>query len=449
MYHQFSSMLAVLLLVIAAVTVLIMLEMNSKIQDKDEKPCGQSTVRRILGSVFLFLFASLLAYLIFSAGSFQENLLNSPQLLYIIIALLLVPLLIIRAVIARRRAQISTRLLLLGLAIFSLAFGLTGIAAKYYHTAWIDERIKNAIANTDSNIISVEPGQAVMSKKCSRCHTLERVYTTNITDWSATVSKMASLDPNNMSEEDIKLITAYLNRLQKNMPQRSNVERGRDLVVKKCGKCHSLEKIFKTDMPPDKWAQTIDDMMKIMGLPDFITENEKKDIVAFLTDRQAKMGEQQLGTKSATTQIDFDVTMLLAKKCNAGCHALDRILRAEKSRDEWVDTVNSMVEITGEPDFLSEEEKTIIIDYLSRPEIKTEKSASPQSSSFSHPMISRKCAVCHDLQRVHQAAKSKEEWMRTVKNMAAHADQSGASGLLSKEDQQDIITIISSWEVQQ
>lgn len=453
MYHQFSSMLAVLLLVIAAVTVLIMLEMNSKIEEESK---GRSTLHNILSSVFLFLFAGVLAYLIFSAGGFQDSSSNSPQLLYIILALLLVPLLIIRAVIARRKAQISTRLLLLGLAIFILSFGLTGIAAKYYALHGGD--LKYALLSAaDGNIVSVETGQAVMNRKCSKCHSLERVYTTNTTDWSATVTKMAGFDPN-ISDSDVKLITEYLNQLRKRIPQQTAIERGRDLVTAKCGKCHSLDKVFSANMDAEKWAETVNDMIKIMGLPDFISDQQKKDIVAFLVDRRQERREMWSNNSSPPEEDFSDERMnrirgLVARKCSAGCHALDRVLRSrlEKNREQWGETINSMIEITGDPDFLSEEEKKDIIDYLSQPvteEETTEKSSQLRSSSISHPLVAHKCGACHDLDRIHQAVKNKEEWAATIKNMAAHAKQNGENDFLSEKDQKDILTIISSWEVQ-
>ncbi|CAK8723468.1 hypothetical protein GCAAIG_13270 [Candidatus Electronema halotolerans] len=448
MYHQFSSMLAVLLLVIAAVTVLIMLEMNSKMEIR-EPTDNRSAFRNALGSVFLFLFAGLLAYLIFTAGSFEETVAaDSPQLLYIILALLLVPLLVIRAVIARRKAQISTRLLLLGISLFALSFGLTGIAAKYYalHEGGLSELLNAA----DSNIVSVETGQAVLSKKCSKCHSLERVYTTSTTDWSATVTKMAGFDPN-ISESDIKLISEYLNQLRKTVPQRTSVERGRDLVNVKCNKCHSLDKVFSVDMTPDRWAETVEYMMKIMGLPDFISEQEKEDIIAFLADRKLKPSSTVTTAGDMSDDEMNEARRLVARKCSAGCHALDRVLRSrfEKSREQWVETINSMIEITGDPDFLSEKERKIILDYLSHP-MTEEENGNGQASSFgvAHPLVSRKCGACHNLERVQKATKSKEEWATTVKNMAARADQDSTGDFLSKKDQEDIVTIISSWEVQ-
>lgn len=87
------------------------------------------------------------------------------------------------------------------------------------------------------------------------------------------------------------------------------------------------------DMTRDKWAETVGDMMKIMGLPDFITEQEKEDIIAFLADRRRKRQEMWSTDSRVTTAETLsdeemnEVRRLVARKCSAGCHALDRVLR--------------------------------------------------------------------------------------------------------------------------
>ncbi|MCI5126823.1 MAG: hypothetical protein D3925_20665, partial [Candidatus Electrothrix sp. AR5] len=43
------------------------------------------------------------------------------------------------------------------------------------------------------------------------------------------------------------------------------------------------------------------------------------------------------------------------------CNALDRVLRVHKDGKQWLETVNSMVEITGDPNFLTSQEKKDIV----------------------------------------------------------------------------------------
>jgi len=51
---------------------------------------------------------------------------------------------------------------------------------------------------------------------------------------------------------------------------------------------------------------------------------------------------------------------LLEDRCT-GCHTLDRVERAQKSREQWITTVDRMVDYGAQ---LSEAEKDILVDYL-------------------------------------------------------------------------------------
>ncbi len=428
-------MLAVLLVVIAGVTVLIMLEMNSSPQEPGGRS-GCPLFQRILGYLFLALFAALLACMVFQAGSLQENM-PAPVM---ILALLLVPLVMIKVVIARQQARISTKLLLLGTAIFGLSFGLTGMAAKYY--AQHGDRLKSGllISGEEPNI-DIEPGQAIMSKKCSKCHSLERIYTATMTDWSPIVSRMASNDASNISSAEVKHIAEYLNKLE----DRKFEKRARQLISAKCVICHALDKIFIAEKNAQRWREIVDRMIKIVGDPSYMNDEEKEVIIRFLSSRRQGriLDPPDIGADDL-----IGVRKLIARKCSAGCHALERVLIPEKSREEWTETVNSMVEMTGDPEYLSEPEKQQIIDFLSLPldERRSGPAAEPPSARLEHPLLKAKCQHCHSLHVVEQAEKSTDEWAQTVSKMA---ENSGDPNYLSEQEKRDIITIISSWEVLQ
>ncbi|MGX9728473.1 MAG: hypothetical protein ACTFAK_14500 [Candidatus Electronema sp. VV] len=437
MYHQFSFMLAVLLVVIAGVTVLIMLEMNSSQQEPRSKSgSGCPFFQRVLGYLFLVLFAVLLACMVFRAGSLQEDM-PAPV---IILALLLVPLIMIKVVIARQQAQISTKLILLGTAIFGLSFGLTGMAAKYY--AQNGDRLKSGllVSDAEQNTLSMEPSQAVMSKKCSKCHSLERIYTTSLPDWSPIVSRMASIDASNISSTEVKHIAEYLNKLE---AQKLDKRAGQ-LISAKCTTCHSLDKIFIPDKNAQQWRETVDNMIKIVGDPSYMNDEEKEIIISFLSRRQGRIIDIKVPGGTSEPGLD-GARKLIARKCSAGCHALERVLIPEKTREAWTETVNSMVEMTGDPEYLSEPEKRQIIDFLSLPLDKRSVGATaPPSAGLEHPLLKAKCQRCHSLQIVEQAEKSTDEWAQTVNKMA---ENTGDPNYLSEQEKKDIITIISSWEV--
>lgn len=445
MYQQFSFMLALLLVIIAGVTVLIMLEMGTT--PSQERKGGWSALHRLLGYVFLMLFAVLLAWMVFRAGSFQEDM-PAPVM---ILALLLVPLIMIKVVVARQKALVSTRLILLGLAIFGLSFGLTGMAAYYYG------KQRGSARQTPGGGISMEPGQSVVSRKCSKCHTLERIYTSSVADWTPTVNKMAAFDTADISGSDAEVIVSYLNqqserrRVQK---QRGEAEQGRRLVAAKCSVCHGLEKVFMAaDKDEGHWRQTVEDMIKLEGNQDYLSNEEKELVIKFLSSREVIRGDIWKHSENAGNELG-GVRRLAARKCSAGCHALERVLRTKKTREAWTETINSMIEITGDPGYLSAEEKEELINFLSLPPEQRgkepEKEAAPvqsNSATADTSLIKDKCSRCHGLERIYQAAKSKKakkEWEETVIRMA---EASGQPDYLTEQEKNDIVNIISSWEI--
>jgi len=55
-----------------------------------------------------------------------------------------------------------------------------------------------------------------------------------------------------------------------------------------------------------------------------------------------------------------DGAILLEERCTA-CHSLDRVMGAQKSHDEWAQTVARMV---GKGAQLNENEQAVLVDYL-------------------------------------------------------------------------------------
>ncbi|MCW5203499.1 hypothetical protein VU11_03220 [Desulfobulbus sp. US2] len=455
MHPHFSSMLATLLVVIGGVTVLIMLEMTGKVRDSPWRK-GWIFLHRILGYLFLVLFAAMLVFMVIKAGGFQEEL-PARAMIHIILALLLIPLIMIKVVIARRHAQLSTKLIMLGLAIFGLSFGLTGITAGYYALHRSDFKYA-VLSDVDDEILNVEIGQKITNRKCSKCHSLERVYQSYKSDiaWTHTIHKMAELDYPNITNFDVKQIVGYLVQQQQKRQgeekDKLRMEIGRSLVSQKCSICHDLDRIFGAQKGRQEWTETISRMTKTNGDADFLSDQEAEDIIYFLTHiRQEKKPE------NPDPDITIDgqeppgemIKALVALKCSAGCHALDRVLRVHKDEKQWLETVNSMVEITGDPDFLTPQEKKDIIHFLStRKPIKRrgQGGLDPETSENIHPLLDNKCNVCHDLERILRVERNKEEWTDIVNSMV---ESTGDPNYLSSQEKNKIINIISTWGPQE
>lgn len=437
MHPHFSSLLATLLLVIGGVTVLIMLEMTGKVKDSPRRK-GWIMLHRILGYLFLILFASMLVFMVVKAGGFQEEL-PARAMIHIVLALLLVPLIMIKIVVARRHAQLGTKLIMLGLAIFGLAFGLTGITAGYYALHRSDYKYA-VLSSVDDDILNVEIGQKITNRKCSKCHSLERVYQSYKSDvaWNETISKMAELDYPNITNFDVQQIVGYLVQQQERRKgekeEKLRMEVGRSLVTKKCKICHNLERIFGTRKSSEEWQETVSRMRETSGDDNFLSQQEVQDIIYFLTHiRKEEPPEPP------------EIEKLIEAKCSAGCHALDRVDEVEKSEKEWLETVNSMVEIHGDPNFLSPQQKQDIARFLSRRKRDSTLGELHPNQEL-HPLLDNKCNVCHDLRRIQRVERNKDEWEDIVNSMV---ESTGDPDYLSKQEKEKIINIISTWGTQE
>ncbi len=441
MFDQFSTLLAVLLLVLAGVTVLIMLEMNNTRTSEKEKGIW-FIIQRVFGYVFLVLFAILLGYLLIKIGTIRDEIPTS-ILIYMALALILIPLVLIKVVIARRQAQVSTKLTLLGIALFGLAFGLTGLTALQG-----DGDILHGFLGKSYSISGGEHAQRIMNRKCGKCHSLERIYQTYKPDWSETVNRMAQFDYPNISNAEVRQIVQYLTEQQEKIQTLTETNAVRSLISRKCSICHNLDKIYKTKLNQKEWTDIVADMIKIMGDPNFLSLQEQEEIVQYLSSRQS---DYIIGSRPEIVNPD-NPRALLELKCSAGCHDVARIERIKKSREEWIETVYNMVEISGDPNFLTEQEMEEIVNFLSKDkkdkedkdDTEEEENTRPRSAGLDHPLVSNKCSGCHNLERVYQAGKSKEEWAMIVNSMAS---TSGDPNFLTDKERREIITIISTWEV--
>ena len=291
MNPKIASILAALFVLLGGAAVLIMLEMTGKAGDHAERT-GWIRAHRIFGYLFVSLFAFILFFMIRKVAAFQEEL-TSRAVIHIVLALTLVPLVVIKVALARRHPQLTTRLPLLGISIFIISFALTGITAGYYvlHRSNLSYV---TISAQDDDILDLDLGKAIMGRKCSKCHSLERVYRAFKSDstWAATINKMALLDSPNISTFDVKQVLNYLIEQQKVRQAKRVVSPeegiGKTLVSAKCSICHNLDRIFGASKDKEEWTATVSRMIATMDDPDFLSAQEKAAIVTFLSSRKKK-----------------------------------------------------------------------------------------------------------------------------------------------------------------
>lgn len=120
------------------------------------------------------------------------------------------------------------------------------------------------------------------------------------------------------------------------------------LIAEKVAGNHDLDRIFNAAKTREEWVETLD---RMIGYGAEISDEEKEVIIAYLLDRDS-------GAMEAAAEVDVEA--LIDEKV-AGNHDLGRIFNADKTREEWEDTLDRMIGYGAQ---ISDEEKEVIIEFL-------------------------------------------------------------------------------------
>jgi cytochrome c2 len=125
--------------------------------------------------------------------------------------------------------------------------------------------------------------QQLFEAKCSRCHTLERIYREKLTPQGRAhiAFRMREKDPTWISENEAKQIADFLAKLQ--LPERVEPVARQDaatLFDVKCGTCHTLERVFAKTPTVKDWKHIVSRMQE--KSPEWIKPEEADLILGYL-----------------------------------------------------------------------------------------------------------------------------------------------------------------------
>ena len=172
------------------------------------------------------------------------------------------------------------------------------------------------------------------------------------------------------------------------------------LYEPKCSKCHPLDRIFSDPKTEEEWRSCITRMIEKSPL--WITPEEGEQITTEI-----------LGTKKGVIgsfpkkKKYVDSRLLFIDRCTV-CHSVNRILLANKTGEEWQETVTRMRD--NAPEMFLDEDLPVIIEYL------TERGAMMRDDVVAQKIVD-KCLICHDAGRIFLERKSKRDWEETVTDM--------------------------------
>ncbi|MFQ5956298.1 MAG: hypothetical protein ACE5KK_00815 [Candidatus Brocadiales bacterium] len=172
--------------------------------------------------------------------------------------------------------------------------------------------------------------------KCSRCHTLKRVFVVPrpVDEWRDVVEEMMDKNPQWISPEEAKQIVSEIvgtwpERVQAMTSERQEYEDARLLFVDRCTLCHSINRILLKDKTAEEWRETVERMRS--EAEEYITTKDAERIAHFLSERAHVLKEDVGGT-------------IFVAKCLI-CHPGERILLETHDRAGWERIVKEMQDI--------------------------------------------------------------------------------------------------------
>jgi ferredoxin-NADP reductase/mono/diheme cytochrome c family protein len=286
-----SLMLGLAFLLLGGLNVWLVLESWSRLKAANAS-ARMLTLHRIGGYLFIALFCVMTYFMLgrLRNGSTDSS---ATAAIHLSLAMILSPLLFIKVLIARYYKNQHSLLMPIGLTIFVLAFVLiASTAGPYLARASKIEEVSVDPAHLPPVAIDMNQASDLMQGRCSRCHNLDRVVGArkDAQGWVDTVDRMRAMPGAGISETDAQTIVSYL--ASQAQPKGSGaavkMEVARALVDQRCGRCHSLDRVYKSVETPDQWRETVTRMVGYAaGSTGALQPGEDQKIIDYLSVTQA------------------------------------------------------------------------------------------------------------------------------------------------------------------
>ena len=250
------------------------------------------TLHRIGGYLFIALFCVMTYYMFARLRNGTADT-SATVTLHLALAMILSPLLFIKVLIARYYKNQHSLLLPIGLTIFVLAFVLiASTVGPYLARASKFQQVSIDPAHAAPPVtIDLNQASELMQKRCSKCHNLDRVVGArkDAQGWITTVDRMRATPGADITEADAQIIISYLASQTgtKGSENTAKMEVARALVDQRCGRCHSLDRVYKATETPDQWREIVTRMVGYAaGSAGALQPGEDQQIIEYLASTQ-------------------------------------------------------------------------------------------------------------------------------------------------------------------
>ncbi len=286
MSPMITSLLAFSLLIIGIVAVtLIALHLG-----RNNQTCHARFFRwahRIAGCIFVALYLFILVVMLQKLTRNSVSL-SAKDAIHAYIGIVILPLFIIKICIVRLFKKYHQRLAMYGITIMIAAFVTVMMSAGHYTLSLLRSQYILLSENGRLLKININAGRKVVHQKCSTCHSLERVfaYVKTEADWRDYVARMRAKDPAILNELESLQAVGYLVKNLGMDDAKMDVQTGMKIILEKCHKCHTLERVFTFKKTQGEWAQTIEKMRSFD--PYLLNDTETRQVNYYLTRILAK-----------------------------------------------------------------------------------------------------------------------------------------------------------------
>jgi hypothetical protein len=248
-------------------------------------------LHRIGGYLFIGLFCVMTYFMVARLrGGKADN--SATVTIHLALAVILSPMLFIKVLIARYYRNQHNLLMAVGLAIFVLSFVLiASTAGPYLARASRVEQVSLDPGHAQPVTIDLNQTGDLMQKRCSKRHNLDRVVGArkDAQGWATTVEHMRLITGAGISQAEAQTIISFL--ASQNRPHGSEAtakrEVARALVDQRCGRCHSLDRVYKTVQTAAEWRETVSRMVGYAaGSAGALQPGEDQQVIDYLAETQ-------------------------------------------------------------------------------------------------------------------------------------------------------------------
>ncbi|MCP5002642.1 MAG: hypothetical protein GY941_01630 [Planctomycetes bacterium] len=205
----------------------------------------------------------------------------------------------------------------------------------------------------------VKKDKYLYERKCSKCHTLGRVFADQMSndEWRSCVTRMREKSPLWITSEEMEQIIGEILHTREDVVgtflHKKKYDDAKLLLIDRCTKCHSLNRILMARKTRNEWKKTVMKMQK-KSPESFLSED-----IPLLTSYLAERFEMLKNDQAAEIMVN---------KCLV-CHDAGRIFLERKSRADWKKVVSDMqgyARKTFLKDWFYSSEFTLIVDLLEK-----------------------------------------------------------------------------------